>query len=66
MRINETKRNAPLRLSPAFFWMTQRMSCLQTAQAAGEKLLSLLDPEVARTVATDASAGVRESLGGGI
>lgn len=29
MRINETKRNAVLRLSPAFFWMTQRMSCIQ-------------------------------------
>lgn len=57
MRINETKRNAPLRLSPAFFWMTQRMSCIQTAQAVGEKLLSFPDPEVARTVVPDANAG---------
>lgn len=66
MRINETKRNAPLRLSPAFFWMTQRMSCIQTAQAVGERFLSFPDPEVARTAVTYANAGVWASLGGGI
>lgn len=58
MRINETERNAPPRLSPALFRMTQRMSCIRKAQAAGEKLLPFPDPEIARSVVPDANAGV--------
>lgn len=52
---NKAKRAAASFLRVFFFWMTQRMSCVQTAQAAGEKLLSFPDPEVVPTVVTDAN-----------